>query len=238
MTTSNKIKIFSKTGIAPKYKTSGASGFDICYKYINRITTNVSLNSLVLNIITDLKKHRGINLSRKDYNLLLSKETYDDIINIYTYYPIAPYSISKSNFVTSLIYAIVDKYKDVIEGNVPYTNDNKSHWILPYSHNVLQTGLYVELPNDYELQLRPRSGISAKTNLITMLGTIDSDYRGEIGIIIHNPTPFTYIIEDGERLGQLVLSKVDKLEIEMVDSLEELNSTTRGDKGFGSTGIK
>ena len=102
---------------------------------------------------------------------------------------------------------------------------------------IVPTGLYIELPEGYEAQVRPRSGLALK-HQITVLnspGTIDSDYRGEIGVILinHSDTPFA--IEPGDRIAQLVFSKYERAEFIEV---EELSETERGEGGFGHTGNK
>lgn len=102
---------------------------------------------------------------------------------------------------------------------------------------VIPTGLFVEIPQGYEIQVRPRSGLAAKHG-ITVLnapGTIDSDYRGEVGVILANlsDTPFT--IEPGERIAQLVLSHYERIEWQKCTVLSD---TGRGQGGFGSTGKK
>ncbi len=100
---------------------------------------------------------------------------------------------------------------------------------------LIPTGLTVAFSNDYEIQIRPRSGLAAKNN-ITVLntpGTIDSDYRGEIKVIIYNHGYDDFIINNGDRIAQMILSPVIKMELEETDDLPK---TLRGEKGFGSTG--
>lgn len=102
---------------------------------------------------------------------------------------------------------------------------------------IVKTGIFIELPVGYEAQVRPRSGLAAKHG-ITMLnspGTIDADYRGEIGVIVVNLSKDTFEIKDGERIAQLVIAKHERAEWEQVT---ELSETTRGSGGFGSTGVK
>lgn len=102
---------------------------------------------------------------------------------------------------------------------------------------VVKTGLFIELPIGYEAQVRPRSGLAAKHG-ITMLnspGTIDADYRGEIGVIVVNLSKDPFVINDGERIAQLVIAKHERAEWE---SVEVLSETSRGAGGFGSTGVK
>ena len=101
--------------------------------------------------------------------------------------------------------------------------------------SLIPTGLTVAFSNNYEIQIRPRSGLAAKNN-ITVLntpGTIDSDYRGEIKVIIYNHGDDDFIINNGDRIAQMILSPVIKMELEETDDLPE---TLRGKKGFGSTG--
>lgn len=101
---------------------------------------------------------------------------------------------------------------------------------------LIPTGLFVEIPTGYEMQVRPRSGLALKKG-ITVLnspGTIDADYRGEIGVILINLSREPFVVVPGERIAQAVIAKHETAEWEEVDSLEE---TTRGIGGFGSTGI-
>ena len=116
-------------------------------------------------------------------------------------------------------------------------NLSESRILKPLERSIVGTGLFIELPVGYEAQVRPRSGLAAKKG-ITVLnapGTIDADYRGEIGVILVNLSNEEFTINNGERIAQLVIAKHDRAEWIKV---EELNETTRGDGGFGSTGIK
>ena len=100
---------------------------------------------------------------------------------------------------------------------------------------LVPTGLKVAIPEGYEIQVRPRSGLAIKHG-ITMLntpGTVDSDYRGELKVIVVNLSNKTYTIEPNERIGQFVLNKIEQIEFVEV---EELDSTERGEGGFGHTG--
>lgn len=101
---------------------------------------------------------------------------------------------------------------------------------------IVKTGLFIELPIGYEAQVRPRSGLAAKKG-ITVLnspGTVDADYRGEIGVILVNLSTEEFVIENGERIAQLIIAKHERAEwIEVT----ELSETSRGEGGFGSTGI-
>lgn len=102
---------------------------------------------------------------------------------------------------------------------------------------VFPTGLYVELPQGYEAQVRSRSGLSAKHGICVLNspGTIDADYRGEIGVALINLSKEDFTIHNGDRIAQLVFTKVTQVEIEPVNILDE---TERGEGGFGHTGIK
>jgi dUTP pyrophosphatase len=107
----------------------------------------------------------------------------------------------------------------------------------PLGRALIKTGLFIELPIGYEAQVRPRSGLAAKKG-ITVLnspGTVDADYRGEIGVIIVNLSQEPFVVENGERIAQLVIAKHERAEWIEVDVLSE---TSRGAGGFGSTGVK
>lgn len=107
----------------------------------------------------------------------------------------------------------------------------------PLERAIVKTGLFIELPIGFEAQVRPRSGLAAKKG-VTVLnapGTIDADYRGEIGVILVNLSTEPFVIENGERIAQLIIAKHERADwIEV----QELSETSRGEGGFGSTGIK
>ncbi len=107
----------------------------------------------------------------------------------------------------------------------------------PLQRTLVKTGLFMELPIGYEAQVRPRSGLAFKKG-ITVLnspGTIDADYRGEISVILVNLSDEEFVIEDGERVAQMVIAKHEQADWEVVVELVE---TERGTGGFGSTGVK
>ena len=107
----------------------------------------------------------------------------------------------------------------------------------PLERTIVKTGLFIELPIGFEAQVRPRSGLAAKKG-VTVLnapGTIDADYRGEIGVILVNISNEDFTIENGERIAQLVIAKHERAEWITVETLSE---TSRGEGGFGSTGVK
>ena len=116
-------------------------------------------------------------------------------------------------------------------------NIQESIILKPLERALVKTGLFMEIPAGYECQVRPRSGLAFKKG-ITVLnapGTIDADYRGEVGVILINLSNEDFKIEDGERIAQLVFAKVEQAEWEKVEILTE---TERGSGGFGSTGVK
>jgi dUTP pyrophosphatase len=107
----------------------------------------------------------------------------------------------------------------------------------PLERAIVKTGLFIELPIGFEAQVRPRSGLAAKHG-ITVLnspGTIDADYRGEIGVILVNLSSQDFEIQNGERIAQLVIAKHERADWHLVETLSE---TSRGEGGFGSTGRK
>ena len=116
-------------------------------------------------------------------------------------------------------------------------NIEKPFTLKPLERTIVKTGLFLELPVGYEAQVRPRSGLAFKKG-ITVLnspGTIDADYRGEVGVILVNLSSEEFVIEDGERIAQMVIAKHEQANWIEVETLEE---TERGVGGFGSTGVK
>ena len=102
---------------------------------------------------------------------------------------------------------------------------------------LVPTGLYIALHEGYEAQIRPRSGLALKKGItcLNTPGTIDSDYRGDIGVILVNLSKEDFVVQPGERIAQMVIGKFDQAEWELV---EELDETERGEGGFGHTGVK
>ena len=108
--------------------------------------------------------------------------------------------------------------------------------LAPMERRLIPTGLFISLPKGYEAQVRPRSGLALKRG-ITVLnspGTIDADYRGEVGVILINLSTEPFIIEDGERIAQMVIARHEQAEWEQVELLDE---TERGAGGFGHSGV-
>jgi len=116
-------------------------------------------------------------------------------------------------------------------------NISEPYTLQPLGRTIIRTGLFIELPLGYEAQVRPRSGLAAKHG-ITVLnspGTIDADYRGEIGVILVNLSNDPFTITNGERVAQLVIAKHERA---VLVEVTELSDTSRGTGGFGSTGTR
>lgn len=109
--------------------------------------------------------------------------------------------------------------------------------IQPMQRQLVNTGLFIQLPVGYEAQIRPRSGLALKKG-ITVLnspGTIDADYRGEIGVLLINVSQEDFVVNDGERIAQMVIAKHERAKLIQVDSLDD---SDRGDGGWGHSGVK
>lgn len=117
-----------------------------------------------------------------------------------------------------------------------YANIDKPVTLRPLQRKLIPTGLSIELEHGYEAQIRPRSGMALKNgiSILNTPGTIDEDYRGEVGIIAVNLSTDEYTIKPQERIAQMVITKVEQADIEVVT---ELSDTERGDGGFGHTGV-
>jgi len=130
------------------------------------------------------------------------------------------------------------KYESSLSAGMDlYANINESISLKPMQRALVKTGLFIALPDNYEAQIRPRSGLAYKKG-ITVLnspGTIDADYRGEVGVLLVNLSDQEFLIEDGERIAQMVIAPYTKALWKAVTVLSE---TDRGEGGFGSTGNK
>lgn len=107
----------------------------------------------------------------------------------------------------------------------------------PMERRLIPTGLHIALPEGYEAQVRPRSGLALKHGLTVLNspGTIDADYRGEVGVLLINLSQEDFVINDGERIAQLVIARHEQADFVVV---EELDQTERGEGGYGHTGVK
>ena len=132
---------------------------------------------------------------------------------------------------------LIPSYETVLSAGMDLrANIEESIPLKPLERAIVKTGLFIALPAGLEAQVRPRSGLAAKKG-ITVLnspGTVDADYRGEIGVILVNLSNDNFIVQDGERVAQLVIAKHERVTWQEV---EVLNETERGSGGFGSTGV-
>ena len=131
----------------------------------------------------------------------------------------------------------IPKYETLFSAGMDLrANLEESILLKPFQRLVVKTGLFISLQQGYEAQIRPRSGLALKKG-ITVLnspGTIDADYRGEIGVILINLSDSDFEINTGDRIAQMIIAKHQTIEWEAVDKLD---GSVRGDKGFGSTGV-
>lgn len=127
------------------------------------------------------------------------------------------------------------EYKTSMSAGMDLKANITEVWKLnPGERVMVPTGLHIALPEGYEAQVRPRSGLSLKNGIVAILGTIDADYRGEVGVILVNLSDQPFCINPGDRVAQMVVSKVNRVKW---DEVRELEETERGSGGFGSTGI-
>ena len=225
-----KVKIYSETGIIPEYKTSGSAGFDLaanvkqdhkaylCKEYIQSIIANCAY----------FKEEDGLKIDFKNEAELIINNYIQSAYGKNILYD------SPSKIAAIIAYFIINTYKE----NNREIPEQGVIVIPPYWSGIIPTGIRMEIPVGYELQIRPRSGINAKTLISAKVGTVDSDYRGDIGIVLQNKSSIPFIIEHGDRLAQGVFNKVPQANFEVVKSPEDLMKTERGEGGFGSTGIK
>ena len=131
----------------------------------------------------------------------------------------------------------VPEYETVLSAGMDIRANIEDPVILkPLERALIKTGLFIELPKAYEAQIRPRSGLAYKKgiSIINSPGTIDADYRGEIGVLLVNLSNEEFIVKDGERICQMIISKHETISWEEVEILED---TDRGSGGFGHTGL-
>jgi len=129
------------------------------------------------------------------------------------------------------------KYETLLSAGMDLRASLESPIIIkPFQRLVVKTGLYLSLQRGYEAQIRPRSGLALKKGItvINSPGTIDADYRGEIGVILINLSDSDFEINSGDRIAQMVIAKHETISWKVVDKLDD---SVRGDKGFGSTGV-
>lgn len=143
----------------------------------------------------------------------------------------------KVNIVNKSKHSLPDYTTNLSAGMDIRANIDKEISLKPFERILIPTGIFIELPKGYEAQIRPRSGLALKKGLTVLNspGTIDADYRGEIGVIIVNLSNEIATIEDGERICQMVIAKHETI---LWNESDQLSSTERGAGGFGHTGLK
>lgn len=141
----------------------------------------------------------------------------------------------KINIINKSKHALPEYKTEGAAGMDLIANINESVTLKPLERTLIPTGLFMEIPMGYEAQVRPRSGWSLKHGItcLNSPGTIDADYRGEVGVILANVSNEEFTINDGDRVAQLVIAKHEKAEWVEVETLSD---TQRGEGGFGSTG--
>lgn len=114
-------------------------------------------------------------------------------------------------------------------------NTDRAIELGPGNRYTFPTGFKFEVPTGYELQIRPRSGLARKYGVSAVMGTVDSDFRGEVQVVVQNHGRLSYVIQPGDRIAQGIIQKVEQVEFE---ETKELSKTNRSEDGFGSTGTK
>ena len=198
----------------PEYKSAGASGFDLRAKF------NPKIPWFDKSVIGRILNH--------DVTAYLYDNCYDGL----------EWVIDFNVLDKSIRHAI----NQPVEGKtlLEYMTINsidKVNIILPYKTVKFETNIYTEIPEEDEMQIRPRSGISSTTLLDVKFGTVDNDWRGNSGIIVQNPTPFSYIIIPNSRLAQGVIVEKKRAVFDIKSSKDELSKTERGENGFGKSGL-
>lgn len=210
------IGLYVDNAEVPEYKSAGASGFDLRAKFNSKIPWfDKSVIGRILN-------------HDKDVTAYLYDNYYDGL----------EWVIDFNVLDKSIRHAI----NQPVEGKtlLEYMTINsidKVNIILPYKTVKFETNIYTEIPEEDEMQIRPRSGISSTTLLDVKFGTVDNDWRGNSGIIVQNPTPFSYIIIPNSRLAQGVIVEKKRAVFDIKSSKDELSKTERGENGFGKSGL-
>lgn len=200
----------------PEYKSAGASGFDLRAKF------NPKIPWFDKSVIGRILNHD------KDVTAYLYDNCYDGL----------EWVIDFNVLDKSIRHAVNQpvEEKTLLE-YMTVNNIDKVNIILPYKTVKFETNIYTEIPEEDEMQIRPRSGISSTTLLDIKFGTVDNDWRGNSGIIVQNPTPFSYIIIPNSRLAQGVIAEKKRAVFDIKESQDELSKTERGKNGFGKSGL-
>lgn len=210
------IRLYVDNTEVPEYKSAGASGFDLRAKFNPKIPW---FDKNVIGRILNLDKDVTAYLYDNCYNGL------EWVIDFNTLDKSIRHAVNQSVEEKTLL-----EYMTV-------NNIDKVNVILPYKTVKFETNIYTEIPEEDEMQIRPRSGISSTTLLDVKFGTVDNDWRGNSGIIVQNPTPFSYIIIPNSRLAQGVIVEKKRAVFDIKSSKDELSKTERGENGFGKSGL-
>lgn len=210
------IGLYVDNAEVPEYKSAGASGFDLRAKF------NPKIPWFDKSVIGRILNHD------KDVTAYLYDNCYDGL----------EWVIDFNVLDKSIRHAV----NQPVEGKtlleyMTVNNIDKVNIILPYKTVKFETNIYTEIPEEDEMQIRPRSGISSSTLLDVKFGTVDNDWRGNSGIIVQNPTPFSYIIIPNSRLAQGVIVEKKRAVFDIKSSKDELSKTERGENGFGKSGL-
>lgn len=210
------IGLYVDNAEVPEYKSAGASGFDLRAKF------NPKIPWFDKSIIGRILNHD------KDVTAYLYDNCYDGL----------EWVIDFNVLDKSIRHAVNQPVegKTLLEYMV-INNIDAVNIILPYKTVKFETNIYTEIPEEDEMQIRPRSGISSTTLLDIKFGTVDNDWRGNSGIIVQNPTPFSYIIIPNSRLAQGVIVEKKRAVFDIKSSKDELSKTERGENGFGKSGL-
>lgn len=210
------IGLYVDNAEVPEYKSAGASGFDLRAKF------NPKIPWFDKSVIGRILNHD------KDVTAYLYDNCYDGL----------EWVIDFNVLDKSIRHAINQPVegKTLLEYMV-INNIDAVNIILPYKTVKFETNIYTEIPEEDEMQIRPRSGISSTTLLDIKFGTVDNDWRGNSGIIVQNPTPFSYIIIPNSRLAQGVIVEKKRAVFDIKSSKDELSKTERGENGFGKSGL-
>lgn len=210
------IGLYVDNAEVPEYKSAGASGFDLRAKF------NPKIPWFDKSVIGRILNHD------KDVTAYLYDNCYDGlewVINFNVLDKSIRHAINQPvEGITLLEYMTINSI-------------DKVNIILPYKTVKFETNIYTEIPEEDEMQIRPRSGISSTTLLDVKFGTVDNDWRGNSGIIVQNPTPFSYIIIPNSRLAQGVIVEKKRAVFDIKSSKDELSKTERGENGFGKSGL-
>ena len=210
------IGLYVDNAEVPEYKSAGASGFDLRAKF------NPKIPWFDKSVIGRILNHD------KDVTAYLYDNCYDGlewVIDFNVLDKSIRHTINQPvEGITLLEYMTINSI-------------DKVNIILPYKTVKFETNIYTEIPEEDEMQIRPRSGISSTTLLDIKFGTVDNDWRGNSGIIVQNPTPFSYIIIPNSRLAQGVIVEKKRAVFDIKSSKDELSKTERGENGFGKSGL-